>query len=96
MSYKISEIAGLLGSEIKGDKNLTVRGLSPFFQAKEDELTFAADEKFLHKLNETKAKVIVVPDIPLPESIGKTYIVAKADPRQLMPKLLAITAHNYQ
>ncbi len=88
MSYKISEIAGLLGSEIKGDKNLTVRGLSPFFQAKEDELTFAADEKFLHKLNETKAKVIVVPDIPLPENIGKTYIVAKADPRQLMPKLL--------
>ena len=33
MSYKISEIAGLLGSEIKGDKNLTVRGLSPFFSS---------------------------------------------------------------
>ena len=89
MSYKISEIASLLESEIKGDKNLVVRALSPFFQAKEDELTFAADEKFLHKLNETKAKVIVVPDIPLPENIGKTYIVTKMEPRKLMPKLLA-------
>ena len=88
MSYKISEIASLLESEIKGDKNLVVKGLSPFFQAKEDELTFASDEKFLHKLNETKAKVIIVPDIPLPE-IGKTYIVTKMDPRKLMPRLLS-------
>lgn len=87
MSYKISEIADLLESEIRGDKNLVVRALSPFFQAKEDELTFAADEKFLHKLNETKAKVIIVPDIPLPD-IGKTYIVTKMEPRKLMPKLL--------
>lgn len=89
MSYKISEIADLLESEIRGDKNLVVRALSPFFQAKEDELTFAADEKFLHKLNETKARVIIVPDIPLPDNIGKTYIVTKMEPRKLMPKLLA-------
>lgn len=88
MSYKISEIASLLEGEIRGDKNLVVRGLSPFFEAKEDELTFAADEKFLHRLNETKARVVIVPDIPLPD-IGKTYIVAKIDPRKLMPRLLS-------
>lgn len=93
MEYKISEIANLLESEIKGDKNLVVRGLSPFFQAKEDELTFASDEKFLHKLNETKAGVIIVPDIPLPDT-GKTYIVSKMDPRKLMPKLLAHFKRN--
>ncbi|MCI6153413.1 UDP-3-O-(3-hydroxymyristoyl)glucosamine N-acyltransferase [Fusobacterium perfoetens] len=87
MEYKIIDVANLLGCEIKGDKNLLVKGLAPFFQAKEDELTFASDEKFLHKLGETKAKVIIVPNIDLPE-IGKTYLLAKDDPRKLMPLLL--------
>lgn len=87
MEYKISDVANLLGCEIKGDKNLLVKGLAPFFQAEEDELTFASDEKFLHKLNETKAKVVIVPNIELPE-IGKTYLLANQDPRKLMPLLL--------
>ena len=86
--YKIQEIANLLNGEIKGDNGLEIKGLSPFFQAKEEDLTFAADEKFLHRLNETKAKVIIVPDILLPE-LGKTYIKTKIEPRKLMPKLLA-------
>ena len=87
MEYKILDVANLLGCEIKGDKNLCVKGLAPFFQAKEDELTFASDEKFLHKLNETKAKVVIVPNIELPE-LGKTYLLATQDPRKLMPLLL--------
>ena len=87
MEYKISDVANLLGCEIKGDKNLLVKGLAPFFQAEEEELTFASDEKFLHKLNETKAKVVIVPNIELPET-GKTYLLASQDPRKLMPLLL--------
>ena len=79
--YKIQEIANLLNGEIKGDNGLEIKGLSPFFQAKEEDLTFAADEKFLHRLNETKAKVIIVPDILLPE-LGKTYIKTKIEPRK--------------
>lgn len=86
--YKIQEIANLLQGEIKGDREFEIKGLSPFFQAKEDELTFASDEKFLHKLEETKAKVIIVPDMPLPET-KKIYIITKISPRELMPKLLA-------
>ena len=88
MSYNINELVNLLGCEIKGDLSLEyVSGLAPFFQAQEDSLTFASDEKFLKKLNETKAKVTLVPDIPLP-NIGKMYLVVKENPRTLMPKLL--------
>lgn len=88
MSYNINELVNLLGCEIKGDLSLEyVSGLAPFFQAQEDSLTFASDEKFLKKLNETKAKVILVPNIPLP-NIGKMYLVVKENPRTLMPKLL--------
>lgn len=88
MKYSINELVNLLGCEIKGDLSLEyVSGLAPFFQAQEENITFASDEKFLKKLNETKAKVILVPDIPLP-NIGKMYLVVKENPRTLMPKLL--------
>lgn len=88
MKYNINDLVNLLGCEIKGDLSLEyVSGLAPFFQAQEENITFASDEKFLKKLNETKAKVVLVPDIPLP-NIGKMYLVVKENPRTLMPKLL--------
>ena len=93
MSYKINDLAKLLGCEVKGDLSLEVSGLAPFFQAKEDSLTFASDEKFLKKLTETKAKVVIVPDMPLPD-IGKTYLVVNENPRLLMPKLLNFFKRN--
>lgn len=72
MNYKLADLITLLGCEVKGDLSLeNISGLAPFFQAQEDSLTFASDEKFLKNLQGTKAKVIIVPDIPLPEDIGK-------------------------
>lgn len=89
MKYSLKDLITLLGCEVKGDLSLEyVSGLAPFFQAQEDNITFASDEKFLKKLNETKAKVVLVPDLPLP-NLGKTYLVVKENPRTLMPKLLA-------
>lgn len=89
MNYKLVDLIALLGCEVKGDLSLeNISGLAPFFQAQEDSLTFASDEKFLKKLSETKAKAIIVPDIPLPEIPGKIYLKVKENPRTLMPKLL--------
>ncbi|MEG1582357.1 MAG: UDP-3-O-(3-hydroxymyristoyl)glucosamine N-acyltransferase [Cetobacterium sp.] len=88
MTYNINELASLLGCEIKGDTSLEISGLAPFFQAQEGSLTFASDEKFLKKLNETKASAVLVPmGIDLPEN-GKTYLLVTENPRTLMPKLL--------
>jgi len=70
MWYSINKVAGLIGGKVVGD-NTQVKRLMPFFEAVEDDLTFAADEKFIAKLSETKAKTVIVPDIEgLPE--GKT------------------------
>ena len=85
--YNLNELSSLLGGKIKGDKDQIITGLAPFFQAKEGELTFAAEEKFLMKLDETKATVLVVPELK-EYSEGKTYIVVKKNPRELMPLLL--------
>lgn len=85
--YNLEKLSTLLGGKIKGDKVQEITGLAPFFQAKEGEVTFAAEDKFLTKLNETKATVLVVPKLKeyLP---NKTYIVVEKNPRELMPILL--------
>jgi len=89
MSYLISDIASKIKGIIDGDSSLIIERLSPFFQAGENDLTFAADEKFLSNISATKAKVILVPDIKgLPE--GKTYIKVNRNPREIMPIILDI------
>ncbi len=88
MSYQISDLVTLLNGIVKGESVEQVSGLAPFFHAEEDEISFAAEEKFLTKLGECKAKVIIVPDIELPMNLGKMYIVVRDNPRILMPKLL--------
>ena len=88
MEYKVIDIVTLLNAEYKGEVVEKISKLSPFFHSDEKSLTFAADEKFLKSLNETKAKVIIVPDIDLPLVEGKGYIVVKDSPRVIMPKLL--------
>ncbi|MGL6132504.1 MAG: UDP-3-O-(3-hydroxymyristoyl)glucosamine N-acyltransferase [Fusobacteriaceae bacterium] len=89
MSYKLSDLKILLDCEIKGELiREFVSGLTPFFHSQEDTLTFASEEKFLKKISETKAGVVIVPSgIELPET-GKTYLIVKDNPRILMPKIL--------
>lgn len=85
--YKVSEIAGLIGGTVEGENIEYIRQLSPFYEAGEQDLTFASDEKYLKNIGETKAKVILVPDIPgLPP--GKIYIKTKKNPRECMAILL--------
>ncbi len=89
MSYSISDIASKIGGQIEGDKTLKVDRLAPFFEAMTNDLTFAADEKFLANLLNTKAKVVLVPDIKnLPKE--KTYIKVNKNPREIMPIILDI------
>lgn len=88
MKYKITDIITLLNAEYKGEMVEEISKLSPFFHSDEESLTFASDEKFLKNLDKTNAKVIIVPDIDLPLDIGKSYIVVKNSPREIMPKLL--------
>lgn len=84
--FKLSELVELLGAKYEGNID-EVSGLAPFEFAKEDELTFAADEKFLKRLHETKAKVVIAPPINgLPND--KNYIFVTKNPRELMPIIL--------
>lgn len=86
MDYSINDVAGLIGGKVVGE-NSKVKRLMPFFEAGEEDLTFAADAKFISKLSETKAKTVIVPEIDgLPD--GKTYIKVNRNPREIMPIIL--------
>lgn len=87
MSYKLKDIAAFLNCEIKGDNNLEIERLAPFFQADKQSLTFAADEKFLKDLEKTEAIAVIVPK-NIEVSTEKTLLLYAGHPRELMPKLL--------
>ena len=84
--FNIKEIAKLIDGEIFGDDSLEIVKLSPFFQSKKQDLTFASDEKMLKKINEVQAGVVIVPEgQELLED--RTYIIVKQKNRNLMPIL---------
>ncbi|MEI6856053.1 UDP-3-O-(3-hydroxymyristoyl)glucosamine N-acyltransferase [Psychrilyobacter sp.] len=85
--YNLEKLSTLLGGKIKGDRVQEITGLAPFFQAKKGEVTFAAEDKFLMKLEKTDATVLVVPKLK-EYLLDKTYIVVEKNPRELMPLLL--------
>lgn len=84
--FKLDELVELLGGDYNGETK-EISGLAPFEFAKETEITFAADEKFLKRIAETKAKVVIVPPVKgLPSD--KEYIYVNKSPRELMPLIL--------
>ena len=54
--YHIKEIAKLIRGEIKGNDNLSFLRLSPFFHAKENEITFASDEKMCREIGRASCR----------------------------------------
>ncbi|MBU1998392.1 MAG: UDP-3-O-(3-hydroxymyristoyl)glucosamine N-acyltransferase [Candidatus Omnitrophica bacterium] len=59
MQRNLKEIAELLGGELVGDPDIKIRGISGIDEAKEGELTFLANPKYLGFLDKTKASAII-------------------------------------
>ncbi len=71
----VSELAKMLNAEFTGNGDFVISGFNSLTDAKEEEASFLAAEKFKDMLEKSKAKVILVPKgymEHLPE--GKTYI----------------------
>lgn len=86
--FSLEKLAIELDAVLEGNIKYVNR-LSPFDLAEEGDLTFAADQKYLKELSNTKAQAVLIPDVPgLPLPQGKTYLKVKKAPRELMPILL--------
>jgi len=61
MEPTIAQIAEIVDGEVKGDENLKICGAASFDDAKEDEITFAGQSKFLKRIDDTNAGAVIVP-----------------------------------
>ncbi len=62
MQLSIHEIARIINAEVIGNLNFIVKGVSSFTEAGPYDITFASDSKYLIKLAQTKAGVVIIPD----------------------------------
>lgn len=62
MGMRLLAIAEHLGGRLKGDGDKIVTGLASFDQATDSDLCFADDPRYLARLSESKAGVVLVPE----------------------------------
>lgn len=61
IEYTLQQIAEVAEGESIGDHNLTIRGVGPFDEADESQITFAGSSKFLKRIDSCRAGAIIVP-----------------------------------
>ena len=83
----VKEIAEFIGGEVIGEGSVLIEHIRPIDEAKEGDLTFVANPKYLAWLDSTEASAILVS--PGTEVAGKTLIAVK-DPYLHLGKLLAL------
>ena len=60
MPYTVAEIAKLLGGEVHGDASLVLRGFAPADRAQPGDLTFAENENYFARAEQSAASAIIV------------------------------------
>lgn len=58
---KLKEIAQLVGGELIGDGEISVRGIAPLETAKDGQIAFLANPRYKALLKKTKASAVIVP-----------------------------------
>ncbi len=91
MRKTLAEIASLIKGEVVGDKNFVVTGVSGIREAKEGDLTFIADPKYISSAKETKASVIIISremDVP-----GK-FVIRTDNPSLAFTQVLTLISED--
>ncbi len=60
MAYTVADVAKLTGGEVLGDETLVLRGFSPADRAQPGDLTFAENENYFARAEQSAASVILV------------------------------------
>lgn len=83
MKILASEIARQINGRLKGDSDRGVTGVSSFEDANSCDLTFASDPKFLSRLDQTNAGVVLVPAsfVPKLSLLEETSLIFSEEPK---------------
>ncbi|MDY3547497.1 UDP-3-O-(3-hydroxymyristoyl)glucosamine N-acyltransferase [Riemerella anatipestifer] len=79
MEFTASQIAGFIDGEIIGNEDTLITGVSPIESGEEGHLSFVAQEKFSHFIEETQCSVLIVSKKLLEEKKYKATIIAVED-----------------
>ena len=85
MKISLSELATMIGGEVCGDPDKKISGVAPFEEAENDEITVAADAKFLKNFDATHAGAIIVPH---KTPVGKVNLLLVDDPMIAFAKVI--------
>jgi len=92
MQFTAEQIATMLGGEIVGDKDRTIKNVAGLETAKEGDLCFLGDEKYLPYLSATKASVVLMTQTLPFEGETQATIIRVANARGAMAQLLQAVA----
>ncbi len=92
MEFSAQQIAMLLGGEITGDGNRKVWDVGSIESAKEGQLTFLCDAKYLPYLSSTGASVVLMTDSIAFEGETNATLIRVENARAAMGQLLALVA----
>ncbi|MDD5491294.1 MAG: UDP-3-O-(3-hydroxymyristoyl)glucosamine N-acyltransferase [bacterium] len=66
MEKTLAELATLVGGKILGDPQLMIKGVAGIREAKQDEITFLSNPKYIKELAQTSAGAIIIsPEVPI-------------------------------
>lgn len=87
MDKRVSEIAAIVDGAVEGDDGIVITGLAGIREAGPGDLTFAADAKYLHDIERTRASAILVTRGTVKRT-GMPTLVRVADVKQSWDTLL--------
>ena len=86
LNLQLAQIAELVQGKIKGDDQITIRGVAPFDQARPADITLAAEAKYMNRIEECQAGALIVPET-CPATTGNLLLVE--NPRVAFSKVMA-------
>src|SRR6266478_42982 len=87
MPFTVAEIAHLLGGEAMGDPNLVLKGFAPADRAQTGDLTFAENENYFVRAENSAASAIIVEG---PFQSNRKVLIRVADARVAFAKVLPL------
>ncbi len=88
MRMTVKEIAEIVNGKVVGNNNITITGVSGIKEAKEGDLTFIANRKYLSLLKSTKASAVIVsPDI---NNTGNATLIQVENPSLAFAKIVSL------
>ena len=87
MGMTLNEIARIIGGTVIGRDDIIINNIMAIEDAREGDITFIANAKYVKKLKMTQASAIIAP--PQTAAEGKTLVIV-ADPYAAFGKLLAL------